>query len=72
MTNTEVRGWYLQTLSKIAADGPAFDQLVRAHRQDGRSDDEAFERIIKEAQATNAEINEQMRPKDRDPGDKPK
>lgn len=126
MTNTEVRAWYLRTLSKIAAlnlkwteegcpleerarrasqirhdarlharemmgdpgeveqlrardqqvygrpDGPTFDQLLKAHRQDGCSDDEAFERIIIEAQATNAEINEHMRPKDRDSGDKPK
>lgn len=105
MTNTEVRAWYLQTMSKIAAlnlkwteegraleertrrvsqirhdarlharemmrdpseveqlrardqkvygspDGPTFDQLVKAHRLDGCSDDEAFERIIEEAQA---------------------
>jgi hypothetical protein len=48
-------------------DGPTFDQLVEAHRLKGCSGDEAFERIIKGAQTTNTGVNEQLRPKDRNP-----
>jgi hypothetical protein len=48
-------------------DGPTFEQLVDALRQNGWSGDEVYERIIQGAQTTNPDVDEQLRPKDRAP-----
>ena len=49
------------------SDGPTFDQLVETHQQSGYDEDEAYERIIKGARTTNKDVDERLRPNDRNP-----